>query len=175
MTDTRLCTHHLNESLKQTHEAGNISSPPFHPEEAGLGKLSHCPRWQSLGASNQDVHPGNLTPHHAVCHYQILLICSIAVLQLLVRLYMLSMCLLAIYISYSIVSFMWHLWCLFGTCKPSWTSIQASLKAYISHGGNSRSLGWNTPKVSSIPCPKSEHVTGISYPWGKTELPSNKV
>lgn len=152
-----LCTNYLTESSQQTQEARNMSSLRSTQEETGLGKLGHCPRLHSQGASSQDVHPGSLPPQHAVCHYQTLLTCSNAFLQLLVRVNIFSMCLLTICISSSVhilhvaafLMFIWHQQTRNSEHKLSKhmpRAREASLTAYISHGANFRSLGQNTSR-----------------------------
>lgn len=91
--------------------------------------------------------------HQAVCHYQTLLICSNAFLKLLVRLNIFPMYLLTTCISSSCGSISdIHLALSsqeLGEYKLSKylpKARQAPLRAYISHGGNSRSLGWNTSR-----------------------------
>lgn len=137
------CRHHDKSALNTFRTQGIYHHSQFTQEETGSPKRHHCPQLHSQGASSQDVHPGSLTPHHAVCHCCTLLICSNAFLQLLVRLSSFSICLLTICISSSVrilhVAFLMFTWyqqtrTQHELSKYLLAARQDPLRAFISHG-----------------------------------------
>lgn len=94
-----LCTHYLTESLQRGRKYIII---PFHPGGNKLGEARSLPQATHPGSFEPQCAPGSLTPHHAICHFQTLLICSNAFLQLLARLNSFSMYLLTTCISSSV-------------------------------------------------------------------------